>query len=323
MGALLGAGSIIGGAGSLFGGIFGSIAAANAAKQQLAAEKQAEGTLQNSENQALTYQQNATNSGLSNLQPYLQGGATAEGSLSQLLGTPGKGLLTPWTQTFTAPTAAQAAQTPGYQFQLQQGEQALQNSAAAQGGLLSGNTLAGMNQYAQGLASSNYQNVFNNALTQYQSAYNTFQNNQANQYNMLSGQAGVGQNAATSANSLLQAGANNYGAITTNTGADIASLLNQGGAASAAGTLGSAQALSSIAPGVSNSLLNYGLLNQLNGSSTANPFGGSLTSATSTAQGPIATSGYNTVPNFGSSQYGSLSGMNPYATGQLQLPQVQ
>ena len=294
------AGAVVGGVGSLLGGLFGAFGASSAAKQQIAAEQKGINTLQQGENQALTYQQGATAQGLGNLQPYLQGGSAAEGTLSQMLAKPGQGLLTPWTQQFTAPTADQAAQTPGYQFQLQQGEQALQNSAAAQGGLLSGNTLAGMNQYAQGLASSNYQNVFNNALTQYQSAYNTFQNNQANQYNMLSGQVGVGQNAAAGANSLLQAGAQNYGNITTNTGADIASLMNQQGAAGAAGTLGQMQALSGIAPGVSNSLLNYGLLSQLNGNAaTPAQFGTGAGQLGSSAMLPSA------PPNF------------------LQLPQVQ
>src|SRR5690242_3950495 len=43
-------------------------------------------------------------------------------------------------KTFQTPTLDEARQDPGYQFQLQQGEQALQSSAAARGGLLSGNT---------------------------------------------------------------------------------------------------------------------------------------------------------------------------------------
>src|SRR5258708_9493587 len=94
--------------------------------------------------------------GLSNYAPYLGAGANATGMLSQMTGTPGQGLLTPWTNTFTAPTAEEASKTPGYQFQLQQGENALQNSAAAQGGLLSGGTLAGMNKYAQGPSSQNH-----------------------------------------------------------------------------------------------------------------------------------------------------------------------
>jgi hypothetical protein len=156
-----------------------------------------------------------------------------------MLGTPGKGLLTPWDQQFTAPTAAQAEQTPGYQFQLNQGLNAVQNSAAGRGGLLSGGTLAGLNNYAQGVASTNYQNTFNNALTQYQSAYQTFLNNQNNTYSRLMGLSGQGLLAAGGAGNLI-----------SGVGGDIASLYGQQGAAGAAGTIGQANAYSSILPNI-------------------------------------------------------------------------
>src|SRR5579863_7596324 len=166
---------------SLLGGLFGN----SASQEYQQALQQAEQYLQGQETQ-----------GLQNYQPYLNAGKSATNTLSSLLGTPGQGLLQNWTGQFTAPTAAQAEQTPGYQFQLQQGLGAAQNSAAGQGSLLSGRTLADLNNYAQGTASTNYQNTFNNALTQYQSAYNTFLNNQNNQYSRLMGLSGEGLQAA-------------------------------------------------------------------------------------------------------------------------------
>lgn len=241
----------IGAAGSLFGGLFGASASSKASKQYIQALQQAQ-----------QYLGGELNTGLANYSPYLSAGAGATGTLAEMLGTPGQGLLTPWTQTFTAPTADQAAQTPGYQFQLQQGEGALQNSAAAKGGLLSGRTLADMNTYAQGLASTNYQNTFNNALTQYQSAYNTFLNNQNNTYSRLMGLSGEGLQAAGGAGSLI-----------SGIGGDIASLYGQKGAAAAQGTIGSANALSSILPGIANSFMNYGLLSDMNSFGTTNTFG--------------------------------------------------
>jgi hypothetical protein len=247
-GGLLSAG--IGGIGSLFGGLFGGNASAQASKQYIQALQKAQSSLEGTEKQ-----------GLQQFQPYLNAGNKATGTLSQLLGTPGQGLLTPWTQQFTAPTAAEAAATPGYQFQLQQGEDAIQNSAAARGGLLSGGTLADLNNYAQGVASTNYQNTFNNALTQYQSAYQTFLNNQNNTYNRLMGQEGVGLGAA-------QGGAQLISGI----GGDIASLYGQQGAAAAQGTIGKANAYGGILPGIAGSLQNYGILSQLSGGS-ASPFG--------------------------------------------------
>lgn len=220
---------IISGLGSLFGGIMGSNASKKAAQQQIEADQKGIGTIQGSETSAL-----------GQLSPYTSAGSKATGSLSDMLSTPGQGLLTPWTQQFTAPTADQAAATPGYQAQLKAGEDALQNSAAARGGLLSGRTLADMNTYAQGTASENYQNVFNNALTQYQSAYNTFQNNQQNTYNRLFGVSGQGLNAANSAASI------NMGA-----GQDVASLQAAQGRAAAGGTLGSANSWMGTLSGMS------------------------------------------------------------------------
>lgn len=152
-------------------------------------------------------------------------------------------LLQGFTQPFVAPTAAQAAQTPGYQFQLQQGQQAIQNSAAAQGGLLSGNTLQALDQYSQGLASSNYQQVYNNAIQQYQQAYNIFQGNQTNEFNRLAALSGVGQTAANTLGQLGQASAQNIANINANAGAQIGSSLQNAGAARASGYAGIANAV--------------------------------------------------------------------------------
>jgi hypothetical protein len=245
----MGIGAGVSGIGSLLGGIFGGGASAKAAEQLAAAEQKGVNTLQASEDK-----------GLANYSPYLSAGAGATGTLSQLLGTPGQGLLTPWTQQFQAPTAAQAEQTPGYQFQLQQGENALQNSAAGRGSLLSGRTLADLNNYAQGTASSNYQNQFNNALTQYQSAYNTFLNNQNSQYSKLMGMSQQGLGAAGGAGNLI-----------SGIGSDIASLYGAQGAARAQGTIGQANAYGSILPGLGNTLSQFGLLSQLRGGGGAAP----------------------------------------------------
>jgi hypothetical protein len=82
--------------------------------------------------------------------------------------------------------------TPGYQFALTQGSQALARSGAAQGMNGSGNLAAGLTQYGQGLASQTYQqdvtNLSNLATQQsgmLQSSaglYNTLDVNAANNY---------------------------------------------------------------------------------------------------------------------------------------------
>lgn len=227
--------SLVGAGSSLLGGLFGS----SASSQYQKSLKQAQDYLKGQEQQ-----------GLQNYSPYLNAGGGATATLGSLLGTPGQGLLQNWTGQFTAPTAAEAEATPGYQFQLQQGEDAIQNSAAAKGSLLSGRTLADLNNYAQGTASTNYQNTFNNSLTQYQSAYNTFLNNQNNQYSRLMGLSGEGLSAAGGAGSLI-----------SGVGGDIASLYGAQGAAGAGGTLALGQGIG----GAASTLGNIPLLSNLIG----------------------------------------------------------
>lgn len=62
-------------------------------------------------------------------------------------------------QLMTNPAAIQ--QTPGYQFALEQGNQAINRSAAAKGALNSGGVLAELSRYGQGMASQEYGNQVN------------------------------------------------------------------------------------------------------------------------------------------------------------------
>jgi hypothetical protein len=277
---------------SLLGGLFGSNAAEQAAQEQEAAEQKGINLLQNDQS-----------TGTANYQPYLTAGRTATGTLSDLLGTPGQGLLTNWNQTFTAPTAEQASQTPGYQFQEQQGLSAAQNSAAGQGSLLSGRTLASLNNYAQGTAATNYQNTFNNDLTQYQSAYNTFLNNQNNQYSRLMGVAGQGLTAAQGAGSLL-----------SNLGGDQASLLAGQGSAAAAGTIGAANAWSGALSGGTNALTGGLTLSALNGSA--------LPSSDSTSFNPSMWMSGGTGGTTGPSVAAPYSGLNLPASAFAGMPGI-
>lgn len=90
----------------------------------------------------------------------------------------------------------QFQQDPGYGFRLREGLKALDQSAAARGGLLSGNQLRGVTQFGQDLASQEYTNAFNR-----------YQAERAARLNPLQSLAGMGQtNAATMANQAGQYG---------------------------------------------------------------------------------------------------------------------
>lgn len=169
---------------------------------------------------SLAFQKQEFNTEQTNQAPFLQAGQNAIGNLTSLM-APGGSLSQQWTGQFAAPTAAQAAATPGYQFALDQGRSAIQNSAAAQGNLISGGSEAALDQYSQGLASNTYQQSFNNALTQYQQGYNQFQQGQANTYNRLANIAGLGQTSAAQLGSEGQAAANEVTATNLSSGAQI------------------------------------------------------------------------------------------------------
>ena len=185
--------------------VAGSAMSARASKK--AANAQAASADRASEIQQANFEQTRKD-----LMPYKQAGDT---SLSQLMGQ-----MTPdgyFNQTYTG---QDIYSDPSYQFRLQQGQDAIQSSAAAQGGLLSGATLKALQGYGQDMASQEYSN-----------AYNRFNADQTNRYNRLSNLVGIGQNAAAQVGN---AGAQTSQAIANNTMAGANSI--------AAGQIGSANA---------------------------------------------------------------------------------
>ena len=144
---------------------------------------------------------------------------------------------------FVAPNAVTEMNDPGWQFRLKTGLDSLQNSAAARGGLLSGGTAKSLEDFAQNDASNEYGNVYNRALSTYGTNYNTFTNDQTNQFNKLAAIAGLGQ---TSANNLSTAGLTTAGQVGNNLLAD-ASMQGQdiqnAGDARASGIINGANAI--------------------------------------------------------------------------------
>lgn len=164
---------------------------------------------------------------------------------------------------FTAPTAAQAAATPGYQFAKTQGENAIQAGAAANGSLLTGGTQTALNQFGQGVANTNYNNVYNQALQSYDTNYNTWSNSQANQFNRLAALANAGQ---TSAQQLGNAGLTSAGQVAqtlSSTGQQVGQQYNNAAAATASGYIGQGNAWGQGLSGATSNLSQLALLQQL------------------------------------------------------------
>lgn len=232
-------GLLIGG-GSLLGGGIGALGAKSAAGTAADASRQAAQLAQ------AQYQQTR-----SDLLPYNQAGQSVLPSLTSLATSGpyggGPNYVSQAAGIGVGPQGQAALeQTPGYQFQLQQGLKSTQASAAARGLGVSGAALKGAAQYATGLASSNYQQQFQNAL-----ALNTAQQgNLQNQYSRLAGVAGIGANAAEA-----------IGTAGTSLAGTAAQAATGAGQAQAAGTLGMSNALT----GGINNYLGYKALQNLTG----------------------------------------------------------
>lgn len=178
------------------------------------ASKSAANTQANASTNAALLQQQQFNTINAQQQPWIQSGVGALNSINSQL---------PYFNHQFDANDLKTNLAPNYQFQLDQGLGAVTNASNLQNGTLSGNTLKGINDYAQNFAGGAYQQAFNN-----------YSQNQSNIYNRLSNLAGLGGQAA-------QTNATAGTALAGNAG----SALSNAGAAQAAGTVGLANNLSS------------------------------------------------------------------------------
>lgn len=244
------------------GAAIGAHAAGKAADAQVSAANHAADLQHQDAQQALDFQKQQYATSQKNMAPWLQAGTSAIGTLSGLMG-PGGELAQGWNQKFEAPTDVTEQNDPGYKFRLSEGLNALQNSAAARGGLLSSGTAKNINDYAQNSASQEYGNVYNRALGQYQQNYNIFENNQANKFNRYASLAGVGQQAANQLSGAGQNASNNVSNILLTSGQQIGNNINNAAAARASGYVGGANAYGSALTGGVNDITQSILLSQL------------------------------------------------------------
>jgi hypothetical protein len=252
-------GGALSGGGSILSGILGSNAAETAAQEQEAAQQQ----VFNTTAQAVQGGQAnvGANVGIANqylgnasslYSPYIQQGQAATNSIQNLINGQGSNLNTPFSFT-----QADLPNSPGYQFTLQQGQQAIQRAAAAQGGLFSSGTLKSLASYTTGTANQYFDDAYNQAL----GTYNTNTNTALQKISSLQNLANLGYS-GTSA----QAGLAGQQATNSLQGAEFGSQLGlegaqaEGGAltaqgnAAAAGTIGSTNALTQGIAGATNAV---------------------------------------------------------------------
>jgi hypothetical protein len=170
--------------------------------------------------------------------------------------------LTPLASEYTKFGMAQFQQDPGYAFRLKEGQRALDQSAAARGGLISGNALKAAQRYGQEMGSQEYQNAFTRYLREREA-----------QLNPLQSLAGVGQTTAqTMAGQAGQYGAN-VGNLASATGASSANALLAQGQARASAYGGYGQAAGQALQGLYN---NWGGISNFFGGGSNNALGPSI-----------------------------------------------
>lgn len=211
--------AMIGAGGALVGGLIASSGARSAAGTQAA-----------SADRAAQLQKEMFDRQMAGQEPFRQAGLTSQNRLLELLGLGGDPNAAGYGKYSRDFSMSDFQEDPGYQFRLSQGTKALERSAAARGGLLSGNTGGALQNYGQNLASQEYGNAFNR-----------YQTNRANQLQPLGSLLASGQSAAA-----------NQGSAAGQYGVNAGNAYMAAGNAIGAGQLGSANSLASgIQTGVS------------------------------------------------------------------------
>jgi len=220
------------------GAVIGGVATNMAAGEQASAATQAADTQAAANRYAADVQYKMFEKQMELQEPWRKKGEEALNRLAAGLGQGG--------EFGTKFSATNWQQDPGYAFRLAEGQRALERSAAARGGLISGNALKAAERYGQEMGSQEYQNAFNRYYREREAMLNPLQS-----------LAGVGQTTAQSLSSSAgQLGAN-VGNLASATGASTANSLLAAGQARASAYQGYGSALGQGIGGLAN-YLNYG-----------------------------------------------------------------
>lgn len=207
-------------------------------------------------------------------------------------------------------------QDPGYAFRLAEGQKALERTAAARGGLISGGALKAAQRFGQDYSSQEYANAYNRALTNYstnqqtainnynaavaraqamygrgtteyeiarqnaQDIYNAKVSREATGYNRLSNLAGVGQTTAGNLSSQAGQVGSNLSSLASQTGQSQANALMAAGNARASAYTGVGSAIGQGIGSYLNYNQNQSLINALGGSNTGGYTGWGTTGRT-------------------------------------------
>jgi hypothetical protein len=167
-------------------------------------------------------------------EPFRQAGITGQNELLRMLGLGGDAASAGYGSLGRNYTMADLEMDPGYGFRLSEGMKALDRTAAARGGMMSGAALKAAGRFGQDMASQEYLNAFNRA-----------QALKSERLGVLGSLYGAGQTAAQQVSNA----AGQYGVNAGN-------MMMQSGQARASGYIGSANAITNA---LGQAALGYGM----------------------------------------------------------------
>ena len=216
------------------GALLGAYGANRAANTQADAAANAASVQAQAAREAQALQKQMFDQQMAGQEPFRQAGLTGQNQLLNYLGlgnNTGVAGYGKYAQDFGM---SDFQADPGYAFRLSEGQKALDRSAAARGGLISGGALKAATRYGQDMGSQEYQN-----------AYNRYQTNRTNQLQPLGSLMSMGQSAAS-----------NQGAAAGQYGVNAGNMIMGAGNATAGGITGAGNAQAAGQMGMANSFAN-------------------------------------------------------------------
>ena len=218
---------------AIVGGAFiGGYGANKAADTQAAAARDAANVQAQSAREAQALQKQMFDIQREGQEPFRQAGLTGQNRLMEYLGLGGNAGAAGYGRYGRDFGMSDFQADPGYAFRLGEGQKALERSAAARGGLISGGALKAATRYGQDMGSQEYQN-----------AYNRYQTNRTNQLQPLGNLMSMGQSAAS-----------NQGAAAGQYGANVGNMITAAGNAMAGGITGAGNAQAAGYMGMANTI---------------------------------------------------------------------
>jgi len=253
-----------GAAGSAISGIMGANAARQAGQQQSNAAMMSAIIQAQQADAARQQQERMYQEAVARMEPFRLGGVAATNRMQELYGIGGNQAAAGYGSYAQPFSMADYQADPGYAFRVQQGQQAIDRSAAARAGLQSGAALKEAARFGQEMGSQEYGNAYNRFLQQRQL-----------QLQALQGLAAPGSSAAIQAGQMGVDVGRNIANTMLAGGAAIGQGIEQAGQARASSYMGGQSALQGALGGIGRNAMAAALYGQMQGGGGA-PLGGAF-----------------------------------------------